>query len=338
MINSMQQDISVLTAQQSYTDLASLQKIKTTGKEDQDLALRQVAQQFESMFVQMMLKSMRSANDVFGKDNPLNSFEMKHHQEMYDSQLSLSLSSSNKLGLADAFYRQMKTNYLPPEVKLDNIEKEVPGIIERESTMIDSAMYQSILNKMPVHEETLGNKNTTSSLSLPISSEKIVRDDIKLKNIDSPEDFINMLVPYAKKAASALGVDYQVLIAQAALETGWGKHIIKDGYGKQSFNLFNIKADSRWEGKAVNVPTIEYINGVAKKEVASFRRYDSISESFNDYQKFLAQPRYEKALASTNSTDFITGLQSAGYATDPRYADKIQRIIDTAIPIKEVRD
>jgi flagellar protein FlgJ len=331
MINSMQQDISMLATQQSYTDLASLQKITQTGKDDQDLALRQVAEQFESMFVQMMLKSMRSANEVFGKDNPLNSFEMKHHQEMYDSQLSLSLSSSNKLGLAEAFYRQMKTSYLPPEAKSD---KEIPEIVQRENAVIDNALFQSIVSKMPSLEDASNSKNST--LSSSVSSDKMVRDNITLKNIDSSEDFINMLTPYAKKSAAALGVDYQVLIAQSALETGWGKHIIKDGYGKQSFNLFNIKADSRWEGKAVNVPTIEYVDGVAKKEVASFRRYDSISESFNDYQKFLAQPRYEKALSSTNAADFITGLQSAGYATDPRYADKIQRIIDTKIPITQV--
>jgi len=336
MINSMQQDMSVLTAQQSYTDLASLQKIKQTGRQDQDLALRQVAQQFESMFVQMMLKSMRSANEVFGKDNPLNSSEMSHHQEMYDSQLSLSLSSSNKLGLADAFYRQMKSNYLPPESKGHKENNELSGISERKNIPADNAMYQSIIRKIPFSDAASDSQKSTTYSSF--ATEKMVRDDIALKSIDSSEDFINMLTPYAKKAAVSLGVDYQVLIAQSALETGWGKHIIKDGYGKQSFNLFNIKADSRWEGKSVNVPTIEYVNGVAKKEVASFRRYDSISESFDDYQKFLAQPRYEQALASTNTGDFITGLQRAGYATDPRYAEKIQRILDTAITTKQAKN
>jgi flagellar protein FlgJ len=340
MINTMQYDVSKLTAQQSYTDLASLQNIKVDGKENQDLALRQVAQQFESMFIQMMLKSMRSANEVFGKDNPLNSSEMKHHQDMYDSQISLSLSTANKIGLADAFYRQMKTSYNSEEANADKTmpkETSQDGVdqISRNSSPVDNAIYQSMLSKMPNIQDVSING---SNANLSVASQKSIQDDVMIKGVNSPEDFIQMLTPYAKKAAAVLGVDYQVLIAQSALETGWGKHVIKDSYGKQSFNLFNIKADSRWEGKAVNVPTIEYVNGIAEKETASFRRYDSIAESFIDYQKFLTQPRYEKALASTNSSDFINGLQNAGYATDPLYADKIQRIIDTVLPKTNVQN
>jgi len=336
----MQYDVSKLTAQQSYTDLASLQNIKVDGKENQDLALRQVAQQFESMFIQMMLKSMRSANEVFGKDNPLNSSEMKHHQEMYDSQISLSLSTANKIGLADAFYRQMKTSYNSDEANADKAisqqdSKNGVDQLSRNSSPIDNAIYQSMLSKMP---NIQGASLDDSNANLSTVSQKSIQDDVMINGISSPEDFIQILTPYAKKAAAVLGVDYQVLIAQSALETGWGKHVIKDSYGKQSFNLFNIKADSRWEGKAVNVPTIEYVNGIAEKENASFRRYDSIAESFIDYQKFLEQPRYEKALASTNSSDFINGLQNAGYATDPLYADKIQRIIDTALPNSSVQN
>ncbi|MFT6330246.1 MAG: flagellar protein FlgJ [Bermanella sp.] len=344
MINTMQYDVSKLTAQQSYTDLASLQNIKVDGKENQDLALRQVAQQFESMFIQMMLKSMRSANEVFGKDNPLNSSEMKHHQDMYDSQISLSLSTANKIGLADAFYRQMKTSYLSEDA---NTDKTMPkqnaqdGVdqLSRSSSPVDNTIYQSMLSKMPnIQDVSLNGSLNVTSPNLSAVSQKSIQDDLMIKGVNSPEDFIQMLTPYAKKAAAVIGVDYQVLIAQSALETGWGKHVIKDSYGKQSFNLFNIKADSRWEGKSVNVPTIEYVNGIAEKETASFRRYDSIAESFIDYQKFLTQPRYEKALASTNSSDFINGLQNAGYATDPLYADKIQRIIDTVLPKTNVQN
>jgi flagellar protein FlgJ len=279
---------------------------------------------------------------------------MKHHQDMYDSQISLSLSTANKIGLADAFYRQMKTSYLSSEENSDkNIlegglkgtlndapketSKRSADALARQSAGINNAIYQSMLSKMQSPQDTSSSANPINVDYAAISPTSI-RDDIVLNGIDSPEDFIQTLTPYAKKAAAVLGVDYQVLIAQSALETGWGKHVIKDGYGKQSFNLFNIKADSRWEGKAVNVPTIEYVNGVAKKEIASFRRYDSIAESFNDYQQFLTQPRYEKALASTNASDFINGLQSAGYATDPRYADKIQGIIDTALSKKSTQN
>jgi len=105
--------------------------------------------------------------------------------------------------------------------------------------------------------------------------------------------------------------------------------IIRDQYGNQSFNLFNIKADSRWQGKSVNVGTIEYVNGIAERENASFRRYASIEDSFEDYQQFLSQPRYQKALSVSHDPElFIKELHSAGYATDPAYSSKINRILN----------
>ncbi len=281
--------------QQSYMDLNSLQNIRKDGLKDQDAALRQVAEQFESMFIQMMLKSMRSANEVFGQDNPLNSFEMKHHQEMYDNQLSLSLSQSNNIGLAESFFRQMKSQYLPNNTSLNG----------------ENALAFNGREKTP-----------------PIIPQRI--NDAKLLNgVENPQDFINAMKPYAKKIAQDMGVDYKVLIAQAALETGWGEHVIKDKNGNQSFNLFNIKADSRWQGRSISVPTIEYVDGIAKKETANFRRYNSIADSFEDFQQFLTQPRYKKALASVSDANhFVQELQQAGYATDPQYAKKIQSILN----------
>ncbi len=299
-MDTMYKDLAQMQSQQSYTDLQGLQSIKKNGKDNQDLALRQVAQQFESMFIQMMLKSMRSANEVFGKDNPLNSFEAKHHQEMYDNQLSLSLSASNNIGLADAFYRQMQKNYLP-------------------NTPNSTA---SSASAMPERSHT--NNSSYFGISIP----QRIKDASALKHVQSPEDFINAIKPYAQQAAKAMGVDYRVLIAQSALETGWGDHIIRDKNGNQSFNLFNIKADSRWQGRSIAVPTLEYVNGIAQKEVANFRRYGSIEDSFSDYQEFLTQPRYKKAMTvSGNANQFIEELQNAGYATDPKYAEKIQHIL-----------
>lgn len=304
MISSLPMELSqvqsTMQSQQSYTDLNSLQKIKMTGKEDKTLALRQIAQQFESLFIDMMLKSMRSANEVFGQDNPLNTSETKHHQEMYDKQLGLSLSQANNIGLADAFYRQMERNYLG-------------GVSESTKS------------------STLGDKNVSTDSNILFSEKKVpqrITDASILKGVDSPQDFIQAITPHAKKAAQSIGVDYRVLIAQSALETGWGKHVIHDPHGNQSFNLFNIKADQRWEGKSVSVPTIEYVNGIAQREKANFRRYASIDESFKDYQQFLSQPRYEKALSVTNDAQqFVKELQTAGYATDPKYAEKIQSIL-----------
>jgi peptidoglycan hydrolase FlgJ len=311
MINNMNNDFSYLSsklqAQQSYTDLNSLQNIKQAGKEDKSIALRKVAQQFESMFIQMMLKSMRSANEVFGEDNPLNSFEMKHHQEMYDNQLSLSLSTSNNIGLADAFYRQMEKTYLAGAYLSD--DKEAIGKHFQENNKSLENTIQPIIYK--------GNKVNQR-----------IKDAGVLNSLKTPEDFIQAITPYAKAIAKDIGVDYRVLIAQSALETGWGEHIIRDQHGNQSFNLFNIKADNRWQGKSVSVPTIEYVDGIAQRENAKFRRYASINESFTDYQQFLSQSRYQKALSVSNDAAlFVKELQVAGYATDPRYAEKIGRIL-----------
>jgi flagellar protein FlgJ len=313
MMNNIQGDLAAMKSQQytqqSYMDLHSLQKIRKQGNEDKAGALRQVAQQFESMFIQMMLKSMRSANEVFGQDNPLNTSETKHHQEMFDSQLSLSLGASNKIGLADAFYRQMKNSYLSSS-NTDETNQAVP--------------------KSEVIQPYFNNSSPSSNSHLPNSknASQRITDAQVLKDIQSPQDFIAKITPYAKQAAAALGVDYRVLVAQSALETGWGEHVIRDQQGNQSFNLFNIKADSRWQGKSVSVPTIEYVGGVAQRESASFRRYASIDDSFTDYQQFLSQPRYQKALAVTSDANlFVKELQNAGYATDPRYAEKIQSIL-----------
>jgi flagellar protein FlgJ len=155
------------------------------------------------------------------------------------------------------------------------------------------------------------------------------------KNVDldvfkNPVDFVKAVWKHAKAAASALGLAPEVLAAQAALETGWGKFLIRDGNGKNSNNFFGVKADERWGGDRVSVGTIEYRNGVMKKENALFRAYSSIEDSFKDYVNFLkSNPRYQNAL--DNSADnklFTKELQRAGYATDPSYAEKINNILN----------
>ncbi len=307
-MNNLPTDINRIQAQQSYTDLNQLNNIRQLGNDDKDLALREIAQQFESMFMQMMLKSMRAANDVFAKDNPLNSFEVNFHKDMLDNQLSLSLSQDKGMGIADALYRQLSQSYIPNSSPLNN------DTVNGEKLQLNDPLRQSF----PDHYKQ------------PLDVIKQRKEDgYTLDEIKSPEDFIQAMMPHAKKVAEEMGVDPRLLIAQAALETGWGEHTIRDRYGKHSFNLFNIKADSRWEGHSVNVPTIEYREGVAEKESANFRRYESIAESFRDYQQFLEQPRYQKALTvADDSHAFIAELQNAGYATDPQYAKKVSSILD----------
>ena len=157
--------------------------------------------------------------------------------------------------------------------------------------------------------------------------------EIPLKNdparpIHSAEDFVRQLHPYAERAAKELGVEPKVLLAQAALETGWGRSLIKNSNGSNSFNLFNIKADKSWQGKQAQVPTLEFEQGIAKKVNAGFRSYASFQESFQDYVAFIKNnPRYGDALKQAgNGERYLHELQRAGYATDPNYANKIMSI------------
>ena len=316
MITQNYSDLTQLQKPDSYMDLNSLQDIRQEGKQDKDAALRKIADQFESLFLQIMLKSMRSANDVFAKDNPLNSFEMNHHKDMLDKQLGLSLSGSNSFGLAEAFYRQMQRNYVPSKNSLDKGQALASVDVSNDEGLRESHFHE----RGTIHQD-------------PYAKSIRPTADTQLFNaINSPQEFVQALTPYAKAAAKEIGVDYRVLIAQSALETGWGKYIIKDGNGNQSFNLFNIKADRWWKGDSVTVPTTEYVNGVAQKEIAGFRRYNSIADSFKDYLQFLSQPRYKKALTvADNAEQFVNELHRAGYATDPKYSKKINSILNGSV-------
>jgi flagellar protein FlgJ len=301
-MNTLPTQLDQIQSRQSYTDLNQLNDIKRLGKDDENLALKKVAKQFESMFVQMMLKNMRQANEAFGKDNPLNTSEMKFRQGMLDNQWSLSLTEGRGIGLADSLYRQLSQSYGKNPVD------------DKSTGELNDPVRRSIAN--PYSESFAATKNS-----------KI--DQGVLTSIKTPDEFIKAMLPYAEKAAAELGIDPKVLVAQSALETGWGAHTIQDRYGRTSFNLFNIKADSRWQGHSVNVPTLEYRDGVAQKESANFRRYDSIGESFDDYLNFVKQPRYQKALmVADNGQAYVNELQQAGYATDPNYAKKINSIIN----------
>lgn len=284
--------------QDVFVDLTSLGNIKQKGRGDDAAALREVARQFEAVFVQQMLKSMRAANEVFSKDSLFNSSEMQFHQEMHDQQMSLELTRGSGFGLADALYRQLQQAYQPDEQQPAAMS---PG-------ELPPPVYRRPYERSVVIASASGGKSSAA---------------------DSPRDFVSMLQPYADKAAAELNTGAEVLLAQAALETGWGKHVIHTSRGENSFNLFNIKAGSGWAGATVKVSTLEYENGLPVQQRAEFRRYNSYEESFADYINLLRNnPRYEKVLqAGEDTAGYAEALQRAGYATDPRYADKIKNIL-----------
>lgn len=280
-----------------YSDFAGLTRLKAQARADQNAALDKAAKQFESMFLQLMLKSMRQAKLT---DGLFDSNAMQKYREMYDEQLSVHLAEAGGAGLADVIKRQ-----------LAGVDKQV----SRQGMDI-KAYQQQPVQLVPMIQEQQAVVEATQN------KKETVLDG-------TPENFIDKLKPFAEKAAAALGLQPQALLAQAALETGWGKAQMKMADGKPSFNLFGIKADSRWDGKQANVSTLEFRDGVAKKERANFRAYESYEDSFNDYANFIFENRrYQKALKNTeNPAAYFNELQQAGYATDPSYAAKIMSIL-----------
>ncbi len=291
-----------------YTDFQGLADLRREAAANSHEALEKVARQFEALFTQMMLKSMRDAGageGLFEND------QTRLYQDMYDKQLSLSLSDGgNGLGLAKLLVQQLGSS--------------VPELNVGASTGANPAKDQVF--EVPER----GNNTFSLTEQAEVAAGEAAAEP---QQFDGPEQFVATLWPHAREAARTLGVDPKALLAQAALETGWGKAVIRKPDGSSSFNLFNIKADHRWQGGQVGKLTLEYRDGVAVKEQASFRAYDSYAHSFEDYTDFLQRhPRYREALeAGIDSSAFVERLQKAGYATDPEYAGKIKRIVNSEL-------
>ncbi|MFS1488318.1 flagellar assembly peptidoglycan hydrolase FlgJ [Vibrio splendidus] len=285
-------------------DIGSLDRLRqqaVSGEEGSEKeALTAAAKQFESIFTSMLFKSMRDANSSF-KSDMLNSQNEQFYRQMQDDQMASELSASGSLGLADMIVAQLSAGQAS-----DATEDKVRS--EGFDTSLQRPQYSGR------SEDRASEVQSASAVKQPAS-------------FDSPESFVTSMKPYAEKAASALGVDSSLLLAQAALETGWGSKMIKNSLGNSN-NLFNIKADRSWKGDKVATQTLEFHGKTAVKESASFRSYSNFEESFNDYVKFLNEnPRYETALQHQgNSEHFIKGIHQAGYATDPNYADKVLRV------------
>jgi len=286
---------------QVYTDFSGLAAMRARAREDSDAALDQVARQFESLFLQMMLKSMRDAS--LG-DGLLDSKQSEFYREMYDKQIAMQLSEQQGIGLADVIKRQLgsgSTDTLRPLRAGDYADRP-------------------IVPSLPLRPTEAAQASARSRSGRPA----VALDG-------SPPAFIEQLRPLAEQAAAKLGIAPEALLAQAALETGWGKHVMRHPNGDSSHNLFGIKADARWSGERVQVSTLEYRDGVALKTRAGFRAYDSFEQSFADYVDFVQRnPRYGMALQSTGDPRaYFQALQDAGYATDPAYAEKIRRIFES---------
>ncbi|PSW11137.1 flagellar assembly peptidoglycan hydrolase FlgJ [Photobacterium rosenbergii] len=340
-------------------DISSLDRLRAgvkTGKDGEQASLQAAAEQFEAIFTQMMFKSMREANSAFESDL-MSSRNTKFFEQMHDEQMASELSRSNSLGLADMIVQQLGAHqdvdsvkqsdgtldkgqsfielgkdgkYLPFERQDFSAGRRAESHPDKSDSaagpkpVISEAEISQIANK------AIAQRNMESTLSAaPVSKQQP-------ESFDSPQAFVTHMAPYARRTANVLGVDPAVLIAQAALETGWGKKVISNAAGNSN-NLFNIKADPSWKGDKMATQTLEYHQGIAVQERAAFRSYDSFDESFNDYVQFLKQnPRYSVALENTQDPKaFINEIHKAGYATDPRYSEKVMRVFDQVSDLME---
>lgn len=295
-------------------DPNTLGGLRRLSKESSPEATKEAARQFEALFVQQMLKSMRDATP---KGSMFDSDETRMYQSLLDQQMSMQLSTrAGGIGLARVIERQLNAG--KTEVKLPDGPVPLDAAIRRG---FDGAVSPSATGTASQAAKTAGAAASSAATAVPM-----------LPNMPAgagPRAFVEKVWPQAVEASRATGIPARFLVAQAALETGWGKFELKNADGTPSHNLFNIKAGKSWSGDTVSTATTEYVNGAATRENARFRAYGSYADSFRDYANLIRNnPRYAAVVGQSDATAFARGLQAAGYATDPQYADKLARIIN----------
>lgn len=292
-------------ANQLAIDVNGLAQTRRLAREDPRAALKDAARQFEAVFLQMVLKAMRDASPAQGM---FDGEQTRLYQSMLDQQLAQVLSARGSTGLA-ALIEQQLARGLPPQgadagTEAGNIPPPVPL---RPAPPVGAApAAQAPAAQAPAP-------------ALPADA----------AGVPAPaRAFVDRLWPHAAEASRATGIPAHFMIAQAALETGWGRAELRAADGTPTYNLFGIKAGRGWKGAVAEATTTEYVNGVAQRTVERFRVYSSYAEAFRDYASLLtSNPRYAAVLNQQDAAGFARGLQRAGYATDPMYAEKLTRII-----------
>jgi flagellar protein FlgJ len=279
-------------------DTKDLSGLKQSAKAGSPEALKGAATQFEAMYINMMMKSMRDATP---QDGMLDNQQTKMFTSMLDQQMSQNLAKRG-IGLADVLVRQLSTQ---------NANAQALAIGGEPGAAMPGAMDAGTMMKTP------------GAIAAPAAGSG------SSKQAPHVRSFQEKLAVHADAAEAATGVPAKFMLGQAALETGWGKRVIHNRDGSTSHNLFGIKAGASWKGKVATAVTTEYVNGQAHARVEKFRSYDSYADAFKDYANMLkSNPRYQKVLAhGGDAATFAHGLQRAGYATDPLYAAKLSKII-----------
>lgn len=343
-------------------DAQGVDKLRLQAKKEPDQALKGAARQFEALFMNMLLKSMREATP---KDGMFDSEQTRFYTSMLDQQFAQSLSAKG-IGLADIMIRQLSRSVIAnaqgpsaPAAPAANMTPtpqsgvSAPGVsrnvtlqdrmFDNEQTRLHTSMLDQLLMQNPPPKRInsmIGPSTRSVAPDVPQPSAPAAAPAAPAANTalaprpgafvpSLARDFVNRVLTFAREASEATGIPAHFVVAQAALESGWGRHEIRRADGSQSFNLFGIKAGRSWSGPVVEKATTEYVNGVAQTTVGKFRAYSSYAEGFRDHAKLLLNnPRYAAVLDRQDAAGFARGLQRAGYATDPGYADKLTRILN----------
>jgi flagellar protein FlgJ len=290
----------------TYVDFQGLNNLQHKASIDPAAAKKEVAEQFESLMVQMLMKSMRDANQALTANSDSDEQSAMYH-DLFDKQLSLVIAHSGT-GLAEMIEASLDKSQAMTASNNSSNTEQMPLVPQGLRPIADAIKPTNLVEK--------GSANTNANL------------EEQPAYFDSTSDFVKTLWASAKEAAAILGADPKFLIAQAALETNWGKNILSMVTGKSTYNLFNIKADKSWEAPSTQINAIEYEDGVMTKSPSKFRAYESYKDSFKDYVQFLKNnSRYQEALKyASDPREFAQQLQKASYATDTNYSNKIMQI------------
>ena len=295
-------------------DVKSAQDLRTQFAKDPKEGLKAASQQFETLFLQMVMKSMR---DSVPQDGLLNSDQSRFYTGLLDQQMAQNLATSGKgVGFAKLIEQQLGRNLPGAEgvVKPGEAANAAGNALPLATPDGRHLNYKTVLGNLP-----------TSAAYAAVNAQGTSKTDVPAGS----KEFVNRVWPHAVEVSRSTGIPPQFLVAHSALESGWGKSEIRRADGSSSHNLFGIKAGKNWTGPTVDATTTEFVDGQPQQVVEKFRDYASYEASFRDYANLLRNnARYSGVIGSQSGTEFAKGLQQAGYATDPMYADKLSRIIN----------
>lgn len=303
-----------------YTDFSGLARMRAGAREGSQESKRAVAEQIEAMFIGMMLKSMRAGSDALGGAGG------NMPRDLYDSQIAQHLAHGGSLGFAEMMLAEFGAGATQPA------PGAVPDADSGGEAGFPAPERNMLLARALWHENGGGDGQLAQDAQAPFKPQPEVaaKSMEAARNWSSPTDFVRELMPAARQAAASLGTQPEAVLAVAALETGWGRHMPARSDGTPSYNLFGIKSHG-WKGEVTRSSTLEFESGQFQRKVEPFRSYGSPEDAITDFAAFIStQPRYKAALSKASDPEaFLRGLHQAGYATDPRYGDKLVAMLNS---------